>query len=67
MQVIAQLKGETSLPWEGSRSSKALQKLGMLRAPVLNLLERSPTHRCTARQFHVACNKAFADHAVVDM
>lgn len=67
LQVIGQLKGDTPLPWEGSRSSKLLQQLGMLRSPVLRLLERVPAHRASAKQFHNACNKAFADQAVVDV
>eukprot|EP00892_Ulva_mutabilis_P004163 jgi/Ulvmu1/2118/UM127_0003.1 len=65
-KVLAQLKGDSQLPWEGSRSSKHLQRLGMLQAPVMRLLERIPAHRASARQFHTACNKAFADAAVVD-
>lgn len=62
VQVVAQLHGERLLPWEGPRSGGDLERLGMLRGAVMHLLERDPTQRCTAQQFHSACRQVFSDN-----
>ena len=40
MQVVACLRGEEELPWEGEHLKKVERKLGKMREPVLALLHR---------------------------
>lgn len=56
MQVIGQLLGESQLPWEGSNLSMEHQgRLGVLRKPVLQLLDRDPMRRPSMRAFADKC------------
>jgi hypothetical protein len=58
--VIAQLKGEEELPWEGSQLTQDIRrKLGIFRGPVLSLLKRDPEHRASMAYFCQACDDIF--------
>ena len=66
MQVIARLKGEMPLPWEGELTAAVVRHLGTFRGPVLQLLHRDPAHRISMRRFHIACTKLFAARTTVE-
>ena len=66
MQVIARLKGEAPLPWEGDLSSSVARYLGSFQGPVLRLLHRDPARRSSMRRFHIACTKLFAARTTVE-
>lgn len=57
MQVVAQLKGEDLLPWEGDdEHAVALRdKLGTFKDPILSLLHRDPSCRESLRHFQSLC------------
>ena len=67
VQVIAQLRGDVPLPWEGELSSDTVRKLGAFKGPVLQLLQREPSRRVSMRRFHVACTKLFASRTTVEL
>ena len=62
MQVVAQLKGESQLPWEGSGAPAAALrgKLGAFKAPILSLLRRDPAERESLRHFQSLCTHGHA-------
>ena len=66
VQVIAQLRGDVPLPWEGELSTEMQRKLGAFKGPVLQLLQREPSRRVSMRRFHVACTKLFASRTTVE-
>lgn len=46
MQAYVQLKGDAPLPWEGERLTPAVRgKLGILRTPILETLNRDASAR----------------------
>jgi hypothetical protein len=52
VQIIAQLKGEAELPWEGERAEpEVLRKMRTLRRPIMSLLERDPEKRPSMMKF----------------
>lgn len=55
LQVLVALAGLTALPWEGSNQELQRRQLGSLGEAVMQLLNRDPSRRATARQFHAAC------------
>lgn len=60
MQIIAQLKGNAELPWEGERANpETLRKLRTLRRPVMALLERDPSLRPSLMRFCDQCDDIF--------
>lgn len=67
LQVIAQILGGETLPWEGKLPPDVESKLGAFQKPVLQLLQRDPSHRMSTHKFHVACIKLFAKKATTDM
>ena len=52
LQVVAALRGEENLPWEGDLSGDVNSKLGALRAPVLAMLHRDPSLRPSMAAAH---------------
>lgn len=52
LQVVASLKGDEELPWEGELSVEVNRKLGALRAPILSMLQRDPSLRPSMKSFH---------------
>eukprot|EP00892_Ulva_mutabilis_P004147 jgi/Ulvmu1/2103/UM125_0007.1 len=54
-RVIAMLRGEVPLPWEGWLPSAVSRKLGQFKGPIMQLLNRDPAKRVSVRQFHHAC------------
>ena len=63
MQVMAQLRGESELPWEGRRfraHPSDRRRLGVFRQPVLALLQRRPERRATMQQFCNSCHRLFS-------
>jgi hypothetical protein len=60
VQIIAQLKGEAELPWEGERANpEVMRKLRTLRRPIMALLERDPAMRPTMLKFCDLCDDIF--------
>lgn len=49
------LAGERPLPWEGGLSPRTQRRLGILRRPVLQLLQREPSRRSTMEDFCDSC------------
>lgn len=45
---------------------EVLRRLGLLRGPVLQLLQREVSLRWTVRKFHAACVQMFAPKATTD-
>eukprot|EP00892_Ulva_mutabilis_P006551 jgi/Ulvmu1/4268/UM194_0008.1 len=64
--VMARLRGDLPLPWEGVLSTAVLRHLGSFRGPILQLLHREPSQRISMRQFHIACSKLFAARTTVE-
>lgn len=60
MQVMAQLRGELPLPWEGAEKSAVARQGDVLRGPVMRLLARNPAARMSMTQFRAACEHPFA-------
>ena len=60
MQVVAALQGHRPLPWEGEKEAAVQEALGVLYAPVLQLLQHDPSRRPSVQEFHNACTKAFS-------
>lgn len=61
--MVAQLRGQQELPWEGERlrSHPAVRKrLGVFKNPVLALLHRDPVRRASMEDFCGACNSLFS-------
>ena len=52
LQVVAALRGEEELPWEGTLSGAVAGKLGALRAPILSMLHRDPSLRPSMAAAH---------------
>ena len=65
VQVLAMLRGDELLPWEGERGTESLASLGALKGPVLQLLQRDPGQRASVRRFHLACSRVFASHVTI--
>ena len=56
LQVVGQLLGEEQLPWEGSNLTfDHRTRLGALRRPILQLLEREPAQRTSMQAFSDRC------------
>eukprot|EP00892_Ulva_mutabilis_P010359 jgi/Ulvmu1/7696/UM038_0128.1 len=65
-RVIAMLRGDLPLPWEGELPPAVLRKLGTVRAPIMQLLQRDPARRASMRSFHRACINLVASRATVE-
>jgi serine/threonine protein kinase len=60
VQVIAQLVGEAELPWEGQNLTMEQRgRLGVLRKPVLQMLDRDAARRPSMRAFADKCRSLF--------
>jgi hypothetical protein len=66
MQVIAQLRGDLPLPWEGNMSPAVLRQLGAFKGPVLQLLHRDASQRVSMKRFYFACTKIVASRTTVE-
>jgi hypothetical protein len=66
VQVMAQLRGELALPWEGDMSLQVQRGLGAFKGPVLQLLDRDPARRVSMKRFHAACTRLFASRTTVE-
>ena len=55
LQVLAALAGKAPLPWAGPNHKHYRHELGQLAETVMQLLNRDPSHRATARQVQTAC------------
>lgn len=62
MQVLKRLRGDVPLPWEEGLSAEAHKQLGLLKGPVLGLLQRDTASRGNVKDFHQACMQMFASH-----
>jgi hypothetical protein len=62
VQVLAQLRGEAPLPWEGDRQNAIIlrEKLGTFKDPILSLLHRDPSCRESLRNFQSLCTRGVA-------
>lgn len=57
MQVVKQIVGELSLPWEGADGGRELLKrAGKLRPKLLQLLARDPNERLSVAAFVHCCS-----------
>lgn len=68
MQVLARLRGEAELPWEGDLAAKnatARRRLGLFREPVLALLRRDPAQRATLSDFCRTANTVFSSPTTI--
>eukprot|EP00892_Ulva_mutabilis_P004144 jgi/Ulvmu1/2100/UM125_0004.1 len=65
-QVLAMLRGDKPLPWEGEHSTAATERLGALAEPVLLLLRRDPAERGSARHFNLTCSRVFANRTTIN-
>lgn len=63
VQVLAMLRGDKPLPWEGEGSAAAVAMLGALKEPVLQLLRRDAAQRTSAQHFHETCSRMFANRS----
>jgi hypothetical protein len=66
LQVLAQLRGDLALPWEGEMSLKVQKDLGLFKGPVLQLLHRDPERRVSMKRFHVACTHLFNSRTTIE-
>lgn len=66
LQVIAQLRGDLMLPWEGEMSAHTARQLGAFKGPVLQLLHRDPGLRVSMKRFYTACTKIVASRTTVE-
>lgn len=57
--MVARLAGELPLPWE-EMSPLIVRQLGVLKGPVLKLLQREPSDRISMDRFHALCGKVFS-------
>lgn len=58
LQVVGQLLGEEELPWEGNNLTfDHRTRLGALRRPILQLLERDPGQRPSMQAFSDKCRR----------
>eukprot|EP00892_Ulva_mutabilis_P001032 jgi/Ulvmu1/1092/UM106_0008.1 len=58
-KIIAQLLGDLPLPWECTRGAASANQTGVLRGPVLRLLDRNPAARPSMHLFHKFCENPF--------
>ena len=66
MQVLAQLRGDAELPWEGDRlTDEARHQLGVFRGAVLGLLCRDPAQRASVSELCSACDNVVASQTTV--
>ena len=63
VQVVDRLVGELPLPWEKELSPLVVRQLGVLRGPVMQLLQREPSERISMDRFHAHCSKVFSGHS----
>lgn len=63
VQVVAQLVGESALPWEEETEDalKLLPGAGRLRVSVLQLLHRDPDQRLALPDFLAACSQILTE------
>ena len=54
MQVLAALRGNEKLPWEGSLTRELKRKLGPLRHVILPMLSRKPSLRPSMHVVHAS-------------
>lgn len=54
LQVVAALKGEEDLPWEGEMSEDVIRKLGAMHDTILAMLHREPDMRPSMKEIHSA-------------
>jgi hypothetical protein len=66
LQVTAQLRGNTALPWEGEMSTKIQRGLGAFKGPILQLLHRDPERRVSMNRFHAACTHLFCSRTTIE-
>ena len=60
VQVVEMLRGNAALPWEGALSTQHAHQLGVLKGPVMQLLQRDAAARPPLRAFHSACSSLFS-------
>lgn len=61
VQAYTQLRGDAPLPWEGERLTDAVRaKLGVLRSPILETLNRDPAARPPCSVFCDRLRAAFS-------
>lgn len=61
VQAYVQLRGDALLPWEGERLTDAVRgKLGVLRKPILETLNRDPSARPPCISFCDRLRAAFS-------
>lgn len=65
VQAVEMLRGDRPLPWEGELSAQHAQRLGALKQPVLQLLQRDPALRPSMHDFQAACAQLFASPSAV--
>lgn len=64
---MAQLAGEKRLPWEDGTDEAAerLEKLGVFKGAVMQLLNRDPQQRPSMQRFYDACNRVFSSRTTI--
>lgn len=67
LQVMAQLAGEKRLPWEEGteEATERLEKLGVFKGAVMQLLNRDPQQRPSMQRFYDACNRVFSSRTTI--
>lgn len=67
VQVWEQLQGIKPLPWEGDRLTPELRRhLGVLKGPVLSMLNRNPVLRMTCREFWQSLHDIFSAYSTTN-
>lgn len=66
LQVIAMLKGDLPMPWEGEMSADMHRKLGAFKGLILQLLQRNPRRRVSLRHFHTTCTRLFDSRTTIE-
>eukprot|EP00892_Ulva_mutabilis_P006549 jgi/Ulvmu1/4266/UM194_0006.1 len=64
--VLARLRGDRPLPWEGQLSPVVQRHLGTFKGPILQLLHREPSQRISMRKFHLTCSRLFSARTTVE-
>ena len=68
VQVLAKLRGEQELPWEGDLAEKnpaTRRQLGLFRESVLALLRRDPAQRASLADFCHTANSVFSSPTTI--
>lgn len=64
--MVAQLRGDLVLPWEGLMLVRVQRQLGAFREPVLQLLRRNVADRVSMRRSHTLCTHVVASRSTGD-